>query len=1187
MGRRIGSALIACAIFVMAATLLVMARTGNHRPRAAPVVAADRGAYALVVSWTLPAEAGGTGLGLCPADRPVARWVGEPVYDRRGLLLVDACCGLASSSHCDRRLVEIDPETGAIQDREYQWPDAARLVAYDPVGDELVFAGDRTISAAPLPAGRGDVRAWAVMRAPDRVDNAPRDVAVGPDGTVFTFSPAGIGRYGPASDRFAPWAVRVGGSSAQPGSLHVDAAASVYVHDPSLGGGIARFSDRGEPDADWRHQGSATASGPLAAFPGSATLHLLVGDGGSEALAIRRIGPDGRAVATLALGDGLAADPRPTLAVAPDGGFALKGRTAAGRESLLLYGADGSLRWVVGLQPLNAPLGVQGAHVSAAPDGRVLVLGRSAVMQFDADGTKRSIWAAPPGAVDAAIGSGGAVFVREPAADPGASVIRRYDESGTLRWSAEVDAPATGGIAASSELVFAALPSRAAVTLRDTRSGKRVARLSTVMSDEAFLPTDLALAADDVMAALDVDREEVQVWDARRSLLGPVHRILVGDVRDFVRPIALAAGPGGRIAVLEIVSPSREEAVPRIRVLDAVGTALWTLDASDAPVSSWLEDVAFDGEGRLIVLAGDRRLPGEPAEPSRYGAGRVLVFAPRTGFPTPPPAASPSPLPPPEAANGGPCAVDGDKQARPGEVWLGDEVTVTIRLAQSCPEATGPADIVLVIDKSGSMQGSGEVAAGRAVQAFLDEVELDRHRVGVVTFGSVAGLVQALTDDPGALAALPDRFGSTGKTNMAAGLHVAARHLRADGRSGAKWVIVFFTDGGWNEGGDPVPLAVEARREGIHIYAVGSGAAAYDQTLLRLAGSPERTFWAPELEDLPEMYRRIARLIGADPGPVAIVDVLGRDVELVPGTASDPPVSLPGSTLRWAWPSFADAPPTLTYRVLPLRAGWLPTNDAAWFDYVDADQVVRRFRYPVPHVRVRARATATPTATATPSPSPTPTPTRPAYLPLVLSEPICKPGTWRMDAALVLDASTSMNETTSGDRRKLDAARDAAAAFVDRIALGRGDRVAVIAFHHEARLLQALTDRRSDIDRALAAIDTAPQTCLVCGVAAAYEELSGASRRPASRSVMIVLTDGLSNPRPASEAVALAGRAKADGVLIFTIGLGPEVDAAALAAMASAPSHYHRTVDAEALAEIYQTIAGAIPCPADAFWPYR
>lgn len=229
--------------------------------------------------------------------------------------------------------------------------------------------------------------------------------------------------------------------------------------------------------------------------------------------------------------------------------------------------------------------------------------------------------------------------------------------------------------------------------------------------------------------------------------------------------------------------------------------------------------------------------------------------------------------------------------------------------------------------------------------------------------------------------------------------------------------------------------------------------------------------------------------------------------------------------------------------------------------------------------------TLTPSRTSTPTSTPTPTPA-PAYFPIALREQ-CVPDQHRVDVVLVIDASSSMNQPTASGRPKIDAAVDAARAFLDHLQPDRGDQAAIVAFNADATLLQPLTTDRAALLASPSRIRTAPQTCLVCGIEAADDELAGPRHRPDHAATMIVLTDGRSNPRPASEAVDRAAAAKARGVAIFTIGLGDDLDAGALAAMASRPEFAYRTPDAEALAGIYRAIAVAIPCPAGAFWGGR
>jgi Mg-chelatase subunit ChlD len=238
-----------------------------------------------------------------------------------------------------------------------------------------------------------------------------------------------------------------------------------------------------------------------------------------------------------------------------------------------------------------------------------------------------------------------------------------------------------------------------------------------------------------------------------------------------------------------------------------------------------------------------------------------------------------------------------------------------------------------------------------------------------------------------------------------------------------------------------------------------------------------------------------------------------------------------------------------------------------------------------PTATVPASATHSPTQTSTIAPTATRMP-HPAYLPIALRER-CTPDKQRVDAALVIDASSSMLDHTATGRTKLAAAIEAAGTFLHQLQMVAGDQAAIVAFNADAWLLQPLTSDRYALDAALASIEPALQTCLVCGVDVAANELASDRRDPDNTPVMIVLTDGLSNPLPASDAVVRAEDAKRSGVVIYTIGLGDELDFDALEQIASGPESFYRAPDAEQLADIYRQIAVEIPCPAESFWGGR
>ncbi len=365
---------------------------------------------------------------------------------------------------------------------------------------------------------------------------------------------------------------------------------------------------------------------------------------------------------------------------------------------------------------------------------------------------------------------------------------------------------------------------------------------------------------------------------------------------------------------------------------------------------------------------------------------------------------------------------------------------------------------------------------------------------------------------------------------------------------------------------------------------------------------------------------------------MSLTELLPPGLAFIDGSASEPPTVVTGTVgtlLRWVWDPFSSTQMrTVTYRAQPISegnhviTGTLHVRDTAQRTDITAMRPITQTvaglclpdtPTPTPTSTSTPVPTATDTPTATPTASPTPiaspTPTRtatatstatatrtatptavpipgPVYLPLLLREK-CIPEARRVDVVLAIDASTSMTERTPAGGTKLDAAIAAAREFLGELRFDRGDQAAIVAFNAEATLVAPLTGDRAALDAALAGIRTARQTCLVCAVEAGAVELGGPRHVAAHLSTLILLTDGRSNPRPVSEAVARAGEAKAAGVVVYTIGLGAEVDAEALAAIASRPEGYFAAPEAEALAGIYAQIATALPCPAGAFWGGR
>jgi uncharacterized protein YegL len=390
---------------------------------------------------------------------------------------------------------------------------------------------------------------------------------------------------------------------------------------------------------------------------------------------------------------------------------------------------------------------------------------------------------------------------------------------------------------------------------------------------------------------------------------------------------------------------------------------------------------------------------------------------------------------------------------------------------------------------------------------------------------------------------------------------------------------------------------------GIEIFIVSNNATGIVDASV-LASSPANAFRWEQLHDFDALKREIERTTVAALRAIeetvvprgfqseTITSTVPSNFSYVPDSAV-PPAAWDPSRRTLAW-SFASPPitTTVTYEVTPLECGTWEVPIDSWATGVDLDGNMYRYDFspadvevPCPTLTPTATSTvstATPTATATRTPRPTAEPV-PLYLPVALSELPCSIAR-RAAVELVIDTSSSMLELTGSNRTKLEAAVDAAGAFVDLLRFPQ-DQAAIIGFDSDV-VAHELTSDPATLHGQLATLESDPGTDIAAGVTAAHAELMSTRRRPGNFPVMVVLTDGKANdgPQPAIDA---AQDAKDDGVALFTIGLGADVEAPQLVAMASQPSWYYEAADGEDLPTIYEAIAVDLPCPPDTHWGRR
>ncbi|MBQ8697229.1 MAG: VWA domain-containing protein, partial [Clostridia bacterium] len=131
-------------------------------------------------------------------------------------------------------------------------------------------------------------------------------------------------------------------------------------------------------------------------------------------------------------------------------------------------------------------------------------------------------------------------------------------------------------------------------------------------------------------------------------------------------------------------------------------------------------------------------------------------------------------------------------------------------------------EVVLVLDISGSMDGTPMTETKEAAKGFVDSVLDAKAAVSLVTYDTYAEVRMGFTRRESALKSSIDSIYTRGSTNIYDGLRVAAESF--DGSEAKKKIIVLMGDGVPNEGlqgEDLYEYADSLREQGIYIYALG------------------------------------------------------------------------------------------------------------------------------------------------------------------------------------------------------------------------------------------------------------------------------------------------------------------------------------------------------------------------------
>ncbi len=178
----------------------------------------------------------------------------------------------------------------------------------------------------------------------------------------------------------------------------------------------------------------------------------------------------------------------------------------------------------------------------------------------------------------------------------------------------------------------------------------------------------------------------------------------------------------------------------------------------------------------------------------------------------------------------------------------------------------------------------------------------------------------------------------------------------------------------------------------------------------------------------------------------------------------------------------------------------------------------------------------------------------------------------KADVVLVIDRSRSMLSAN-----KFTSAQAAAKRFIDQMHPTLV-QIGIVAFDDVSESVAFLSTDKAALKAAVDSIQPDTGTNVVDGLDEARKMLASAGRRPDARPVIIFLTDGrhsVNNP-PLSELPRVIADVRAAGILVYTIGLGPDVDDANLQQIASDPAKYFRSPTGAELDAIYAELAGRV-----------
>ncbi|MCI7473899.1 MAG: VWA domain-containing protein [Clostridiales bacterium] len=324
-----------------------------------------------------------------------------------------------------------------------------------------------------------------------------------------------------------------------------------------------------------------------------------------------------------------------------------------------------------------------------------------------------------------------------------------------------------------------------------------------------------------------------------------------------------------------------------------------------------------------------------------------------------------------------------NKLTNTDHIACGDSLRVSLSLTAAPDIISNPTDIVLILDRSGSMAGTPLTNMKLGAKTFIDIIDEatdnmndgqigSGSRIGIVSFSSTAVANTQLITSVNTLKDAVDSLSASGLTNHADAFSKAIQLF--DPTSGNAKVMIIFTDGNTTAGAPPAPVAAAARAAGITIYCIGligSGGLDID-ALNNWATDPDAAHVAvtPDAADLEDLFKELAaNLTKAGATNIVIDEIVNSDfmITSILSPTKGSAAMLDAHTLRWTIPALGvDASESAVLDFFIRHIGREPGTKLVNQSITYSDTEGNVVSFPAPMVTVECDIVVTPEACPTP-----------------------------------------------------------------------------------------------------------------------------------------------------------------------------------------------------------------------------